>query len=76
MLTTEALAADKESKTVGEMSGVLATMEWRSSTISGSTEHSCDKIHDNLADSFRWGRNLVIRRNHYCFVKTIKEENI
>jgi len=38
MLATEALAADKESKTVGEMSGLLATMEWRSSTISGSTE--------------------------------------
>jgi len=35
MLATEALAAERESKTVGEISGLLATMEWHSSTIKG-----------------------------------------
>ena len=40
MLATEDLAADKESRILG---GLLATMECRNSTISGSTDHSTAK---------------------------------
>ena len=49
-MTTEALAADRELRTVGETSGLLARTEYRSSTISGSTDRSTARKYDSLAD--------------------------
>ena len=48
ILATKALVAGRESKTVGEMFELLATIEWHSSTINGSTDHSIAKIYDNI----------------------------
>jgi len=55
MLATKALAANRESKTVGEMSGLLATMKWIAQQ--SVDQHSIPqlKYNDNTADSFRWG---------------------
>ena len=49
-MAAEALAADKQLRTVGETSGLLASTEHRSSTISGSTDCSIARTYDNLAD--------------------------
>ena len=56
MLATEALAANRESKTAEGVSGQLTTIEWRNSTISGSTDHSIARLYNNLAHSFRWDK--------------------
>ena len=56
MLATEAFAADRESKTVEEMSGLVAKTECRSSTIKGSTDSSTARMYDNLANCFKCGK--------------------
>ena len=56
MLATEALAADKQSRTVEEMSDLLAKIECRSSIISGSTDCSTAGMYESLADCFRCGK--------------------
>ena len=48
-LATEALAADKELRTVEETSGLLASSEYHSSTISGPTDHSTARKYESLA---------------------------
>jgi len=50
MLATEAFAADRVSKIVEEISGMVARIEYRSSTIKGSTDHSTARMYDDLAD--------------------------
>ena len=44
---------NKQLRTVGETSGLLASTEYRSSTISESTDHSIARTYDSLADCFR-----------------------
>ena len=53
MLATEALAADKQARTVEEISDLLAKIECRSSIISGSTDRSIARMYESLADCFR-----------------------
>ena len=52
MLATEALAADKQSRTVEEISDLLAKIECRSSIIRGSTDRSIARMYDLFVAEF------------------------
>ena len=45
-----------QSRTVEEISDLLAKIECRSSIISGSTDRSIARMYENLADYFRCGK--------------------
>lgn len=57
MLDTKALAADRASKTISDISWQLGVKrDCHNSVISGYTEHSMAKINDNLVNSLKCGK--------------------